>query len=313
MSDHETNALLQHLCGLLESKQNDNAAHFQEEWRSQFAVRSQYIQETASPNWLRDYSETSMTQISLRDVRHGLRDRPCAIWWTVEAYGRDLARVIPPGATGVGWGDAFGAGYLSSSAVLKISQNGDKPIFVDVGTGVRFSLLTDQINVSLLVPSQRAQFAIQTEPPPVQGVEEETVIDSSTSVIITCSEYGGPIGNRISTLTRSYLQTDTDVPGPFANTLGATLRGANDGVLAGDFVVPPRARTVQFSTSEPPTATNPIFFLDNPVSRNVVANYEWDGVTAISPRIEIPRNASIINVALVSAPSPVTAFYELEL
>ncbi len=307
--------LSQSIDRLCEAKQNDNAANWQTEWRDQFAVRSQRIPTNGPANWLRDYHEYPMVQVNLRDVRNGLRDGPCATWWTVEAYGRDLVRQIPdiPGATAPGFADAMGAGFLTTSIQLRISQNADKPIFVDVGTGTRFSLLTDQIKVDLFVPGRDVAFAQRTSPPPVGGNPGDIVIDSTTTVIVTCSNFGGPIGNRISTLTRSYLVDETDVPGPLANTFGATTRGGNEGVQPGDFLIPPRSRTVQFSGAQ----LGRITFLDNPISRNSLGSLSFvlapASVRDFLGPVEIPHNASIINFSNFAPGSVVTALYELEL
>jgi len=106
---------------------------------------------------------------------------------------------------------------------------------------------------------------------------------------------------------------DTDVPGPLADTLGARLRGGNQGVVPGDFVVPPRSRTVQFSNALQGRVT----FLDNPLSRNALGALEFVPGTAairdfLAP-VEIPHNASIINLSGFAPGTIVNAFYELEL
>lgn len=302
------------------AKQNNNPANFKVEWRGEFAVRSQRVFPGPAPTWIRDYTEYSMAQVSMRDVHGGTRDDVCALWWTVEAYGRDLVREgteVSPGVfSGGGFDDAFGAGFLPTGIQLSVSQNADHPIFVDVGTGVRFSVLTDQINIKLFVPSRNVRFAQATEPEPVVVLTDEapTIIDSTTVVTLTCSEGGGPIGNRISTCTRTYAVTDTDVPGPFANTIdGVTTRGGNEGVVAGDFVIPPRSRSVQFSGG----ADGRISFLDNPINRNSLGRVTFVPAAMASRNflapVQIPRNATIISFSAFDPGEIVTATYELEL
>jgi len=272
----------------------------------------------------RNFTEVGM--MSFKPLRRLVdpSGRPCALWWTFQTTSSSIVRLLGPGVqadllsrsnitSGPG-GSAVG----SSPILAQLSWDATTAL-IDIGVGMRYSIIAETATMGLRIPSLAVleNRYINTGNP--NGLindtdEDAVVVDALITVGATCGL--SPLGERLATLTRTYDPTETDLPPgqPIPDVLVAPIRVSGS---AGDFVIPPRARRVQFSVAQASnifSAANRVDFLSDQISRLVRRTANDGGVGGrLTPFIDVPQNASIISILGFTATEPVTATWELEL
>lgn len=274
-----------------------------------------------------DYTRVGGCQVALSRVIRTPLPPEAAVWWTLTVNAREVARNFPNGGTVQPLDDSSTEEGLPSTGIQIALKARSEEIIVDIGKGVEFSFLAGNIDMDLLVPSTIVKPNINRRPSlyasdaAAQGIAvpatgglvlpeqfDGVVFDTSVSLNFTAAK--APESTHLSpTCTRSYDPSDTDI---FAiGDPGGT------GGQAGDYRIPARARRVMFAIG--PEGTIPltgvgIQFLSDPVNRfqrGEVSN--WAGQNErFSPWVDIPQNASLVNVSEIEAPA-VTAIWELKL
>lgn len=269
-----------------------------------------------TPNQLRDWRRYSGAQVSLQDV--GVTPPESALWWTVTAAPREVARrQTGPGIVEALNSSAVLDGIHATPIQLLVSFRGEE-IYIDIGRGCQFSVLTAEISASLWVPCGQNGFlrafqARQVGQTPSLNLEsigqdeEFAVFDSTISINFTAAGSSGRT-SAPTTCTRTYDPADTDVPQP-AGTAAP---------LPGDFEIPPRAKRVQFTErygDEPVVTDVGVEFLSDVVdrySRGAVQQWDVGARQRTSPWTDVPGNARIINISDLAGRA-VTAVWELDL
>lgn len=265
------------------------------------------------PNVLRDYTVIPMTLQAPRRADCTPQGDPYSVWWTLTANAREVARQIEvqerTPAELLDWSEigALHGGYDSTDIQIELSWDADTAI-VDIGAGIQLSLLAPTITANLWIPStvvarnantSQVRTGIALEP----GFNQ--ILESLVSVGLTASD--APLGSQRATCTRTYLVGDTDIP---------QLAGV--GAVAptpSTFQVPPRAQRVTFyvppGQAAPGVAAGVAFF------RSPIADTPFGLVDAwgrnVSPRVQVPQNASIIQLFGFDPADQVTAVWELDL
>lgn len=273
-----------------------------------------------APNQLRDWRQFTGAQLSMQDV--GVTPPRSALWWTVTATPREIAREVtrtPDGPVTVPVlnSTTVGEGIRATPIQLVVRFRSDE-IYVDIGRGCVFSVLTEEISANLWAPVGETgavrQFQTRCSSNPttldLESLPINTVVpvfDTSIAINFTASSAPGRTRAPI-TCTRTYDPTDTDVPQP-------------EGTAApqpGDFEIPPRAKRVQFTErygDEPVVTDVGVEFLSDVVnrySRGAVQQWDVGARQRTSPWTDVPGNARLINISDLAGRA-VTAVWELDL
>jgi len=271
-----------------------------------------------APLYPTDWTRVPGCQVALSRVIKTPLPPEAARWWTITAHASQVVRNFPNGGTVFPLNDTdVERGVKSTSVQLAVNVRGEE-IYVDIGTGTEFSLLAGNIDVGLFVPSTLVRSPVDRRPNagavgsnglvlPEQF--DGVVYDTSISLNFTAST--APESTHLSpTVTRSYDPAGTDIPaiGPVANSVAGQ---------PGDYRIPPRARRVRFSIGQEgtvPAANVGVQFLSDQssrIDRGELSNWAGPG-ERFSPWVDIPQNASIIDISEIEAPI-VTATWELKL
>lgn len=282
---------------------------------TQFGV--QYLVDAQAPIITTDYVEVpiqSMKPLSAKcDPDTG---NPCAMWWTVNVNAFEMFRLVPAGTTVTlpKYTDIQNTGLSSTPVQLRLFWDGSA-VDIDIGAGVRVSVLAPTLSARLLVPSQiyvpnsnspRPEVGI-TAPP---GGGDRIVADMAATISVVCAE--APLGDRLATLTRTYTPLGTDLPDGTFDGLAVNPRPASS------YRIPARARRVQWSGSNvglsPAAGVGPQYIApSNPAGLFVRGQYDAWG-RAMTDIHAIPKNASYVNLATLDGVADfVTAVWELEM
>jgi len=268
-----------------------------------------------APNQLRDYTETAGAEVALSRMIANPLPPSSAMWWTITAFAFETVSDEAGPATILPVNDSFLSNGLPSTEIQLVVRVRGEQIFIDIGKGTQFSVLAGNVSLGLWVPGRNVLItpnrrpninAIQQGlilPEGFEGPVFNTSIGLNFTVGTSAVGRSGPV-----TCTRTYDPTDTDVPVASGLALPSP----------GDFVIPPRAKRVQFSVrfqDEPvPTALG-VNFLSDVIarfSRGAVTQWSVGAREQTSPWADIPQNAQIINIASLTD-RIVTAVWELDL
>lgn len=276
-----------------------------------------------APNQLTDWRASSGAQVASNN--HMLAQIPAesALWWTVTAWAREVTREqTGPGTVNPLSGSIVESGLASTPIQLRLNMRGET-VYVDIGPGVQFSVLAEDLNVQLWVPSRTVQSNVnrkrnvdQNGNLSVQSLDlenlgqDESVPVFDTDIDLNFTASAAPVGRAGPVYcTRTYNpSTQTDVPQP-------------DGAAApaiGDFAIPPRAKRVQFSVrsiDDAPTAGLGAIFRSDVVDRfdrGAVEQWSVGARERTSPFVDIPQNAGFVDLSELAG-RIVTAVWELDL
>lgn len=268
-----------------------------------------------APNQLRDYSPQTGIQVSMQDV--GVTPPKSALWWTFTAAPREVVRTVEEEQAVEALGSSSVEAGLQSTAIQVVVRFRGEEIYVDIGAGVQFSVLSSEVSANLWIPAG-ADGGVQNVPRRSQGRSGErpsilapagaAIFDSAIAMNFTASS--APVG-RVGpvTCTRTYDRTagDTDIP----ETPGGPTPPN------GWFQIPSRAKRVQFAVRDtdesPSTGIGAIFRSDivSQFDRGAVQQWNVGDRERTSPWVDIPANASVVDLTEITG--FVTAVWELDL
>jgi len=271
-----------------------------------------------APVYPTDWTRVPGCQVALSRVLKTPLPPEAARWWTITAHPCQVVRNFPNPTTVFPLNDTdLDRGVKSTAIQLAVNVRGEE-IYVDIGTGVEFSLLAGNIDMGLFIPSTLVKSPVDRRPnAAAAGNNGFTLPDGfdgvvyDTSIALNFTASTAPESTHIApTCTRSCDPEGTDIPaiGPVGEAVGGQ---------AGDYRIPPRARRVRFTIGQegtiPPTNVGVQFLSDQSsrFDRGELSNWTGRG-ERFSPWVDIPQNASIINIAEISAPF-VTCIWELKL
>ncbi len=219
---------------------------------------------------------------------------PITKWWNIEVWGftqffapEDDPRVITPRYNGPQ--NAWTSGALDATRTSPLrfrlryqnESQRNRYVDVDVGAGIKLAICSNQCVVEGLVPLESLSLNDGTP------AEDEFTIPAGETyaqslIAGTISMQDAPVGDRFATLTERLF-----VPLGTAGTAATTVK------------IPPAAKKV--TILQGPAGTPAVFSFRQwaaPTAAGIpIAQVAVDPVTRVSPKVEIPGEASYLTIA----------------